>query len=152
MTLSFLATLFATPAALAQKPNLVLNPAFATDLSAWDSLFVLTDHKWSSLDSNGASNSGSALLNQSPANTNGISSLRQCFGGVVPGRLYNWGGKVRIPSGSEHERGISGPRGTQRERFRSEEYRWGSYRWLASFEKPPDWFKPGRTALPGALQ
>ncbi len=25
---------------------------------------------------------------------------------------------------------------------RPEEYRWSSYRWLASFEKPPKWFQP----------
>jgi putative transposase len=26
---------------------------------------------------------------------------------------------------------------------RSEEYRWSSYRWLAGFEKAPEWFQPG---------
>ncbi len=27
---------------------------------------------------------------------------------------------------------------------RPEDYRWSGYRWLAGYEKPPDWYKPGR--------
>jgi len=79
--------------------NLVLNPNFDMDLGSWNP--VLSDPVWSPVDVDEAESSGSAVIYARGAEANEAADLRQCFTGIVPGRQYQWGGKVRIPSGQD---------------------------------------------------
>jgi hypothetical protein len=81
--------------------NLVRNGTFDTDTSGWNVEEAAGSLAWSSLDAEGSSSSGSAVVvNASPGPENGT-GIVQCVSGpgVEGGTRYAWGGRVRIPSG-----------------------------------------------------
>ncbi|MBI2215413.1 MAG: hypothetical protein HYU52_17320 [Acidobacteria bacterium] len=83
----------------ANGPNQVVNGGFTTDFSFWNP--ILSIPSFSQVDANNSSSSGSVVVLNARAGANEPVDLRQCLTitGLVAGKQYAWGGKVRIPSG-----------------------------------------------------
>jgi hypothetical protein len=82
------------------QPNLLTNGSFDRDLTGWATTFSTGTGSaiWSSLDANGSSTSGSARITSTQAQTG--YQLLECIN-VEAGKLYEYGVKVRIPSGQD---------------------------------------------------
>jgi len=95
-----LALFAALAAAPASAQNIAINFDFNNDLDSWnasENSATEISTVWNSLDANGASNSGSAQVNNITSGPNNGVTLVQCLPATA-GLTYSFGGKIRVPA------------------------------------------------------
>lgn len=95
-----LVLLAALAGAPASAQNIAINFGFDTNLDGWntsDNTPAEVSAQWNSLDANGASNSGSAQVDNISTGPNNGVTLHQCLPATA-GQTYSFGGKIRVPA------------------------------------------------------